>query len=139
IMHDDSFDPFAETYVPATDYRGNITTVTTYPDATSTSGAITHGTTYDIAGNVITAQVDCCQVKSFTYSGAGTSEVHDYAYQISVTSGNSSGLHLTTAATFDRDTGLLAISSDENSQETTNYYNDDSLRLNHVTYPGGSA
>lgn len=43
-------------YDPATDYRGNVTSVTTYPDATTTTGAITHQTTYDITGNVITAQ-----------------------------------------------------------------------------------
>src|ERR1051325_11480497 len=42
-------------YDSGTDYRGNVTSVTTYPGATTTTGAITHATTYDIAGNVITA------------------------------------------------------------------------------------
>jgi len=70
-------------YDPATDYRGNVTGVTTYPDATTTTGAITHSTTYDLAGNVMTAQVDCCQTQSFTYSSAN----NDYAYPVSITKG----------------------------------------------------
>ncbi len=137
IMHDATFDPFGSSYVSTTDYRGNVTSVTTYADAPGASGTITHSTTYDIAGNVMTAQVDCCQLKSFTYSGAGSGASHDYAYPISVTSGNPSGLYLTTHATFDHDTGLPATVTDENSQETDYSYNSDSLRLNSVTYPDG--
>src|ERR1051325_3268338 len=83
----------------------------------------------------MTAQVDCCQQKSFTYSGGGTGEAHDYAYVISVTSGNPSGTHLTTSTSYDYNTGLVGTVTDENSQPTTNYYNADSLRLNYITYP----
>jgi YD repeat-containing protein len=134
-MHEPAFDPFGFSYVSATDYRGNVTGVTTYPDATSSSGTITHSTTYDIAGNVMTAQVDCCQSKSFTYSDMGGN--HDYAYAISVTSGNPSGVHLTTSATYDYDTGLPATTTDENGQVTEYSYNSASLRLSLVEYPGG--
>jgi RHS repeat-associated protein len=130
---------YSNPYDSSTDYRGNVTSVTTYPDANSTSGTITHSTTYDIASNVMTAQVDCCQLKSFTYSGGGTNGNHDYAYPISVTSGNPSGLNLTTSATFDYNTGLGATTTDENSQVTTGYYFSDSLRAEHVTYPDGGA
>jgi hypothetical protein len=130
---------FYTPYDSATDYRGNVTSVTTYPDASSSSGTITHSTTYDIAGNVMTAQVDCCQQKSFTYSGAGSGQPHDYAYPIAVTSGNPSGTHLTTSATFDYNSGLLATTTDANSQTATNYYNADSLRLDHVALPDGGA
>lgn len=137
IMHDPAFDPFGSSYLSSTDYRGNVTSVTTFADAPGASGTITHSTTYDIAGNVMTAQVDCCQLKSFTYSGAGSGASHDYAYPISVTSGNSSGLHLTTGSTFDYNTGLPATATDENSQETDYSYNSESLRLNSVTYPDG--
>jgi YD repeat-containing protein len=59
-----------------TDYRGNVTSVTTYPDATTTSNPITHASTYDIAGNIMTSQVDCCQLQTLTYSSAND----DYAY-----------------------------------------------------------
>ncbi|HEX6046786.1 MAG TPA: RHS repeat-associated core domain-containing protein [Pyrinomonadaceae bacterium] len=121
-------------YLPGTDYRGNVTSVTTYADAATPSGAITHAMTYDIAGNVTSAQVDCCQLKSFEYS-----DTYYNAYVTSVTRGNPSGLHLTSSATYSFNTGLVATGTDENSQVVTNYYNSDSLRLDHVTYPDGGA
>jgi len=124
-------------YDPATDYRGNITTVTSYPDANSSSNTIAHSTTYDIAGNVVTTQVDCCQLKTFSYTDSPNTNT--YAYQTSVTSGNPSGMNLTTSMTYDFNTGLVATSTDENSLVTTNYYNSDSLRLEHKTVPGGGA
>ncbi len=165
IMHDPAYDPFAPTqqdcywdcidygaigepcnwvwvcnyynpYDPATDYRGNVTSVTTYPDATNTANSITHSTTYDIAGNVMTAQVDCCQEKAFTYSNSAG--LHDYAYPISVTSGSGSTT-LTSSLSYDSNTGLVATATDENSQVTTNFYNSDSLRIDHVTSPEGGA
>lgn len=165
IMHDHAFDPFQQDheynchwvcidyehphcyeeewqcsyynlYQPATDYRGNVTSVNTYPDASNTSSGITHATTYDIAGNVMTAQVDCCQQKSFTYSGAGTNGDHDYAYVESVTDG-SGGTTLTSSSRYDYNTGLLATTTDANNQVTTNSYNVDSLRLDSVESPGG--
>ena len=135
IMHDPAFDPFQEpeeiwdwvctewgyneggfytcfnwewqlvnyynAYDANTDYRGNVTSVTTYPHANSTSNTITHATTYDIAGNVMTTQVDCCQSQSFTYSSAND----DYAYPVSITKGNPSGIHLTSSASYDMNTG----------------------------------
>ncbi len=165
IMHDPAFDPFQQTieanchwecwdwewhscldwewvcdlynpYDPSTDYRGNVTSVTTYPDATNTANSITHSTTYDIAGNVMTAQVDCCQQKSFTYSNSAG--LHDYAYPTSVTSGGGSTA-LTSSASYDSNTGMVATATDENSQVTTNFYNSDSLRIDHVTPPDGGA
>lgn len=120
-------------YDSSTDYRGNVTTVTTYPDATTTSGAITHETTYDIAGNVMTTQVDCCQSQSFTYSTAND----DYAYPVTITKGNPSGLHLTNTLGYDMNTGLLSSTTDPNSQPTSFYYNTDSLRLDHVDFADG--
>lgn len=126
-------------YNPATDSRGNVTGVTTYADAANGTGAITHSTTYDIAGNVMTAQVDCCQLKSFTYSGAGEGGDHDYAYVISATDGNPGGLHLTTEISYDYNTGLVGTTTDPNDQTITNYYNPDSLRPDYTTYPDGGA
>ena len=166
IMHDDAFDPFQELqetcdwecgqwgftegglwdcidwdwvcnfytlYDSATDYRGNVTSVTTYPDATTTSGAITHVSTYDIAGNVMTAQVDCCQLQTFTYSSAND----DYAYVVSVTKGNPSGLHLTTSTSYDMNTGLVDTVTDANNEHTYSSYNPDSLRLDQIDAPNG--
>jgi YD repeat-containing protein len=84
----------------------------------------------------MTMQVDCCQLKSFTYSGAGPGGIHDYAYPISVTSGGS-GTTLTTRATYDFPTGLVATATDENNQVTSFYYNADSLRAEHTDIPDG--
>lgn len=121
-------------YLGGTDYRGNVTSTTTYADAATPSGSITHSITYDIAGNVTSAQVDCCQLKTFEYS-----DTYYNAYPTSITRGNPSGLHLTSSATYSFNTGLVSTVSDENSQVTTNYYSSDSLRLDHVTYPDGGA
>ncbi|MFZ0750717.1 MAG: hypothetical protein WAM70_15245, partial [Pyrinomonadaceae bacterium] len=167
IMHDPAFDPFQETqencywecreydyywvncidwqwtctyynpYDPATDYRGNVTSVTTYSDAATPAGGITHSSTYDIAGNVTTAEADCCQLKTISYTD--NPNTYTYAYPTSVTNGNPNGLHTTTSATYSFNTGLVATTTDENNQTTTNYYNSDSLRLEHVTYPNSGA
>lgn len=125
----DYYNPYDST----TDYRGNVTSVITYPDATTTSGAITQSTTYDIAGNVITAQVDCCQLQSFSYSTAND----DYAYPVSITKGDPGGLHLTASIDYDMNTGLVDTQSDANSEETEFYYNADTLRLDYVNFPDG--
>jgi RHS repeat-associated protein len=157
VMHEDSFNPFCQAegkceydcvswkpnglcsqwgwicpYSPQTDNRGNVTSVTTYSDAPNASGAITHSNTYDVAGNITSTQVDCCQLKVFTYITG-----NHYAYPSSVTSGNPSGVNVTTSATYDLNTGLISTATDENGQVTTNYYNADSLRLNHIQYPSG--
>ena len=167
IMHDPAYDPFQEDqetcdwectewginetgfwgclnwewqctyynpYLALTDYRGNVTSTTKYADAANASGAITHSISYDIAGNVTSAQVDCCQLMTFAYS-----DTYRNAYVTSVTRGNPSGLHLTSGATYNFNTGLAATFTDENSQVTTNYYNSDSLRLDHISYPDGGA
>lgn len=160
IMHEAAFDPFApmeencswqctsvdewgfciwewvcndyNPYDPATDKRGNVTSVTNYADAANGEGAITNTSTYDIAGNVIVAQVDCCQQKSFTYSSS-----YFYAYPTSIISG--AGPTLTTSFNYDFDTGLVASTTDENGQISYLSYHADTLRPEHVAYPNGGA
>jgi RHS repeat-associated protein len=161
IMHDPAYDPFQATqencewvcyqydqwwvncidwqwvctyynpYDPATDFRGNVTSVTNYTDAATGAGAITNTATYDIAGNVITAQVDCCQQKSFTYSNS-----YFYAYPTSLTSG--AGPTLSMSVSYDFNTGVVADKTDENGQVTYFHYHADSLRPEHVDYPAGA-
>jgi len=162
-MHDPAFDPFQQSivtncqwvckersgricidwewvctqynpYQSATDYRGNLTSVTTYTDAAAGAGPVTHATTYDIAGNVTSTEVDCCQLKSYSYASS-----FDYAYPTGVTSGPTAGPNLTQTASYDLNTGLTGALTDENGQVTTNFYNADSLRLNHTDYPNGGA
>jgi hypothetical protein len=74
-------------YLPGTDYRGNVTSTTTYADAANATGSVTRAIKYDIAGNVTSAEVDCCQLKTFEYSDSLYN-----AYVTSVTRGNPSGL-----------------------------------------------
>lgn len=167
IMHDPAFDPFREPeemwdwvctdwgynesgfytclnwewqlvsyynpYDSTTDYRGNITSVTTYPDASTTANAIAHSSKYDIAGNVTNEDIDCCQTQSYTYSSTND----DYAYPISITKGNPSGLHLTTSISYDMNTGLVASTTDPNSRVTYFAYNTDSLRTDHIDFTDG--
>jgi RHS repeat-associated protein len=117
---------------PGTNVRGNLTKTRSYPDVTSLSTYIDHTASYDVAGNALTAQADCCQQKSFSYSNTFW-----YAYPTSVTSG--SGPTLTSSGTYDFNTGLSASATDENSQVTAFYYNASSLRPEHVDYADGGA
>jgi len=135
INYDSTFNPYSGNYNYANEYRGNVTSTTTYTDPVTPSGGITHNTTYDIAGNVTSADVDCCHKKTFTYSDGS---LHDFAYVTQVTSGNPSGLQLTTYATYDMNTGLVATTVDENGRTTTASYNSDSLRIASIQRPDSS-
>ena len=105
----------------------------TYPDASTTSNAITHSSKYDIAGNVTSEDVNCCQTQSYTYSSTND----DYAYRTSITKGSASGLHLTSSISYDMNTGLIASTTDPNSRVTYFAYNTDSLRTDHIDFPDG--
>ena len=132
LMHDPAFDPSSGSYVSTNAYRGNLTTVTTYPDATTTANAINRGKTYDIAGNMVTAQLDCCQVKSFTFTST-----NQFAYPTSETSGNPGGPQLTTSTSYDYNTGLVLSKTDVNSQPTAFTYEPVSLRLAQIDRADG--
>lgn len=132
VMFDPAFDPSSGSYVSTNAYRGNLTTITTYPDASTTANAITRGMTFDVAGNTITAQLDCCQVKSFAYTST-----NQYAYPTSETSGNPGGPQLTTSTSYDYNTGLVLTETDANSQPTSFTYEPSSLRVGQVDRPGG--
>ncbi len=115
---------------PGTTVRGNLTRTRTYPDTANVASFIDHTTTFDIAGNPITVQLDCCQQKSFTYSSQ-----YFHAYPTQVVTG--SGPTLTTSATYDLNTGLPGVVTDENNQQTNFFYFVDSLRPEHVDYADG--
>jgi RHS repeat-associated protein len=132
-MHETAFDPFAASgYDSATDKRGNVTSVISYADAANGTSSITRATTRDIAGNVVTVQLGCCQQQSFGYSNT-----FSYAYPTSLTVG--SGPTLTTSVGYDFNTGLVSTSTDENGQITSAFYFGDSLRPDHVDAPDGGS
>ena len=108
--------------------RGNITSATRYTNASAGTGATTRSLTYDTTGNVLTAQVDCCQLEQWNYNSTTV-----YAYPSSVTTG-ATGTQLTTSATYDLGTGLITSSTDPNNQVT--HFNYDALeRISSETGP----
>jgi RHS repeat-associated protein len=96
--------------------RGNLTSVTRYTNAAAGTLPVTRTFTYDTLGNLRTAQLDCCNSKTFNFS-SGT----HYAYPDSVVRGPS-GLQFTSSFTYDYDKGLLLTSTDENGQQTQYQY-----------------
>jgi len=94
-------------------YRGNPTSVTTYLAPATASNPITKNLTYDFFGNLLTAQLNCCQNKSWTYSLAT-----NYSHSDSVTSG--------TSPTYNAYTAQPATFTDENNLVTNFSY--DTLR-----------
>ena len=98
--------------------RGNPTTTTTYTDPVTPAGAIAKHSYYDFFGNLVKADLNCCQQKTWLYSASTT-----YAFPDSVTSGSSSPT-LTKSATYNPYTGLIVTSTDENGQQTSFDYTD---------------
>ncbi|MGH9745216.1 MAG: RHS repeat domain-containing protein [Candidatus Acidiferrales bacterium] len=107
-------------YPCSTNYRGNPTSVTTYSNPAAGSGPVTKNFTYDWFGNLRTAQLNCCQQKSWAYSSTS-----QYSQPDSATSGTSP-TQLTTSATYDLFTGWMVTTTDENGQVT--HYGYDFLR-----------
>jgi RHS repeat-associated protein len=96
-------------------YRGNPTLVTTYTAPATAGGAITRSSTYDFFGNLLTAQLSCCQQKTWVYSNAT-----NYSFPDSITSGSSPSL--TTAYTYNVAGQVLTV-TDPNSLKTSYVYN----------------
>jgi RHS repeat-associated protein len=101
-------------------YRGDPTSVTTYQTPAGPSGPITKNFTYDWFGNLLTAQVNCCQLKTWAYTSTT-----QYSQPDSETSGSSSP-QLTMSATYNIYTGRMVTSTDANGQVT--HYGYDFLR-----------
>ncbi len=96
--------------------RANLTSVTTYTDPVTPAGGITKNFTYDSLGNLRTAQLNCCQQKTWNYSNT----TH-YAYPDSVTSGSGS-TSLTTASTYDNNSGIVLSITDPDNLVTNLAY-----------------
>ena len=129
IMHDDPISPVTN---QASDKRGNVTSVTTYSNAGASLAADKGGSTrkasYDIAGNMLTQEVDCCQQKVYAYT-----TTYKYAYSTQLTRGGD--MQLTVKATYDYNTGLVMSTSDENNQSTNVIYDWATLRPLEVDRP----
>lgn len=120
-------------YSSASAYRGNVTKVTGFSDATLTTdpNADVTNYNYDIAGNMVSGTLSCCSLRTYIYR-----KEEEYAFPVSQTSGTSP-TQLTTSATYNRNTGLMMSSTDENNQVTNYEYETDTLRQKKVIYPNG--
>jgi RHS repeat-associated protein len=131
--------------------RGNLSGVVRYANAPAGTGGIVRNFNYDTTGNLVIAQLDCCNQKQWAYSVST-----EYAYPDSVTSGPTGGAQLTTGATYDTEdpnigvalsSGLVMSTTDANLQTTTFSYVLDPVthlpdpmnRIETITQPGGVA
>lgn len=109
--------------------RGNPTSVTRYTDAATPSGGVTTNIFYDSLGNVVKSDVGGVVQQQVTFSSAT-----QWAFPDSVTLGPSTGPQLTTAATYNANTGLVATSTDANNQ-VTQYTYDNLHRITDLKRP----
>lgn len=112
-------------YDSSTDYRGNVTQVTSYADAAGLTGAISETRRYDIAGNLVKSAASCCEQTTYNYS-VDT----QYAYPLSKTYGSATDPYaqVTTGATFDFSTDLVLSATEANGLTATTSYDSASLR-----------
>jgi RHS repeat-associated protein len=109
--------------------RGNMTAVTTYSDL-SGSG-VTRGSKIDIFGGVTKAQVSCCNQKSFAMT-----EATYWSRSSQTTSGDTSGIHLTSSAAYDFNT-LNATSETDPDGQIAAYNYDSQGNLTYRSLPTG--
>jgi YD repeat-containing protein len=109
-------------------YRGLVTSISQYADPVTPANLVTHTEHYDMLGNLLNASADCCVHQQINFSSTT-----QYSQPDSVVSGYS-GTTTTTSATYDAYTGLVATSTDPNSQ-TTSYSYDVMDRLSSTTRP----
>ncbi|HJQ24610.1 MAG TPA: Ig-like domain-containing protein, partial [Blastocatellia bacterium] len=122
-----------ENYGTTQTVRGNVTTVTSWSDIAADT-SIVRNRKYDIFGNVVRADVSCCQVKNFTFSDATT----HYSQPDSVVDGTEGTTpFLKTTYDYDLNTGLLLDTTDPTGL-TTSYGYDAAWRPLTVTAPQGA-
>ena len=124
-------------YDSSTQYRGNLTQITRYGnvDNTSASGAVSEARRYDIAGNLVTVTMGCCEQTSINYT-VNT----QYAYPLSRTRGSATDPYaqVTTSATYDFNNGLGLSATDANGRQSTSNYDANTLRLLSIVAPTGA-
>ncbi len=111
--------------------RGNVTGVSEWADLQAGT-TITHLAKYDIFGNVVKAQVSCCQQKDLTNTDATYWSQPD-----SVMSGDPNGVHETTSTDYDFNTSLATSRTDAAGLVTDIGY-DAALNPSNITMPTGA-
>jgi RHS repeat-associated protein len=110
---------------------GNVTGVTTYSDVAAGT-SVTRSSKIDIFGNVTVAQVSCCDQKSFMMTQATY-----WAKPSQTTSGNMSGIYLTSSEGYNFNT-LTATSATDPDGQITSYSYDAAQRPSGFTSPTGA-
>ncbi len=108
-----------------TPYRGNVTKISNYGNATGHDGAIVQTLGYDITGNVLTSTLTSVSPNQQTISRYSAQT--QYAFPDSVTSG-SGNASLTSAFSYNFNTGLPLTATDPNGQVVNTTYDGNSLR-----------
>jgi len=122
-------------YDASTDFRGNMTQVTSYADALNLTDAVTETRRYDVTGNLVKTSSACCEQTTFSYSLD-----YQYAYPQSQTRGSATDPYaqVTTSATYDFNTGLTRYARDANNRESETKYDSATLRVVRSISPTGA-
>jgi YD repeat-containing protein len=114
-------DGYDTTYNGSYDIRGNVTSVKYYTVPGSTF--FTRMRRYDVLGNVVSAEVSCCQKQLFNFDSSAQLPPHNYkfAYPISVTKGEAAP-QLTTHLAYDFYTGLVTSVTSPGGQQSSLSY-----------------
>jgi len=110
---------------------GNVTGVTSYSDVAA-GVSVTRSSKIDIFGNVTVAQVSCCDQKSFTLTQATY-----WTKPSQTTSGNMSGIYLTSSEGYNFNT-LAATSATDPDGQIASYSYDSAQRPTGFTAPTGA-
>jgi len=113
-------------------FSGNATGVTEWTDITAGT-TVQHLAKYDIFGNVVKAQVSCCQEKDLTI----TDDTY-WSQANSETSGDPNGAHQTTSADYDFNTSL-PVSATDAGELVTGFGYDAALNPSSVQLPTGAS
>jgi RHS repeat-associated protein len=123
-------------YDPSTDFRGNLTQITSYADASGPSSPVTETRYFDVTGNIVKVGSACCgEQTSFTYT-VDT----QYTYQEGRIRGSATDpfAQVTVSAVYDFYTGLGKSAKDANDKESTITYNPTTLRKQSTNFAGGA-
>jgi RHS repeat-associated protein len=112
--------------------RANVTGVTQWTDLAAGT-TVQHLAKYDIFGNVVKAQVSCCQERDLTNTDATYWSQPD-----SEMSGDPNGVHQTTSTDYDFNTSLPVSATDAGGL-TTNIGYDGALNPASATLPTGAS
>src|SRR5262249_23734832 len=113
--------------------RGNMTAITKWTDLSGGGASNTSNNKYDKFGNLLKAQVSCCNQKTFVY----TQNTY-WSQPEQLITGDTAGLNLTEYASYNFNNGTVANETSPNNQTTLISY-DGFGRPTNITLPTGAS